>query len=87
MLSAPQVPNAEQGAALEKLARVHGLEQKDARLQAVTTAFQRDLALSTTGDLPTVVDMMLVRHDGKGDGVALELKVENDDIKARTALY
>ncbi len=84
---APKKPDAEQGAALEKLARAHGLEKKDARLRAVTTAYQRDLALATTGELPSVVDMMLVRHDGKGDGVALELKVGNDDVNARAALY
>ena len=77
----PNSLNDQQDADLLALAELHGLEDRSERFTSLQTAFKRDLNLETAGELPSVVDMMLVQHDSKESGSAADdIKVAGDDI-------
>ena len=85
--------NDKEEAALEALAKEHGVSDgkkggfgvtfhKDHYLlENLETAFKRDLALETTAELPSVVDMMLVAKFGENNGdTAAHIDLKDDKI-------
>lgn len=85
--------NDKEEAALEALAKEHGVTdgkkggfgvtfRKDHYLlENLETAFKRDLALETTAELPSVVDMMLVARFGENNGdTAAHIDLKDDKI-------
>ena len=82
----PNSLNDQQDADLLALAVLHGLEDRSERFRSLQTAFKRDVNLETAGRLPSVIDLMLVQHDGKESGSApADIKVAGDDILGKAA--
>ena len=75
---------------LEALADLHGIDDKNGYdlLKKVSRVFKRDEALATTGQLPSVVDMMLVKDHGEGgSGPAAEIDLGDGALKKALAEY
>ena len=69
----PTKPTDSQGAALHKLAVLHGFGDADALQKSVVAAYDRAVALETAGEPPSVIDMLLVKDHGKPSGGAASL--------------
>ena len=87
--AAKKLSNKEEDA-LEALAKEQGVKipsvfrgdlANKVRLERLETTFKRDLALETTAELPSVVDMMLVAKFGDDNGdTAVDIDLKDDKI-------
>ena len=75
---------------LEALADLHGIDDKNGYdlLKKVSRVFKRDEALATAGELPSVVDMMLIKDHGEGgSSTAAGIDLGDGDLKRALAEY